>query len=158
MSRRSRNVQRVLKHRAEEDATIENYWETREKKLEAQMQKAETSIFKNCVFYILGYVGRGEGSRYRLSKIIEQNGGRNEIMVTSRTTHIISRSICHSKRHNLDKSIERRHVVIVGPEYIFECIKQGKLIEPTPFITVKQKATLVTKYFEIENKEDKSNE
>lgn len=152
MSRRSHHAQKDIKHKKEEDTTIENYWKSREKKLEAQMQKAETSIFRNCVFFILGYVGRGDESRYRLSKIIEQNGGRNDIMVTSRTTHIISRDICHSKRRVLDKSIERRNIIIVGPNYIFECIKQGKLIEPTPFITVKQKAPLITNFFSANEK------
>lgn len=153
MSRRSYDAQNNVKRNAKEVDSIESYWETREKKLKAQMQVAETSIFKNCVFYILGYVGRGEESRYRLSKIIEKNGGRNEIMVTSRTTHIISRAICHSKRHNLDKAIERRSIIIVEPNYIFECIKQGKLIEPTPFITVKQKAPLITNFFSSEKNE-----
>lgn len=155
MSRRSHNAQRVLKNTTKEAETIEDYWKTREKKLEDQMQIAETSIFKNCVFYILGYVGRGDESRYRLSKIIEKNGGRNEIMVTSRTTHVISRDLCHSKRHNLEKSIERRNIIVVGPNYIFECIKQGKLIEPTPFITVKQKSPLITNFFQ-QNKTEKN--
>lgn len=131
----------------QEISSMEDYWYLREKKLTAQAEKAETTIFNSCVFYILGFVGRGEDSRLRLSKEIERNGGKTTLVITSHTTHVISRNLCHSKRTNLDKSIEKRNLIIVAPEYIGECINQGRLVDPAPFITVKPKTKPITNFF-----------
>ena len=37
------------------------------------MEKPETTIFQNCVFYVLGFIGRGDDSRFQLAKEIEKN-------------------------------------------------------------------------------------
>lgn len=112
---------------------METYYINQQKKLELQMEKAETSIFRNCVFYVLGFVGRGSESRYNLSKIIEKNGGRTVFMMTPSTTHIITRNICHRRQQNLEKSIANHKITIVVPEYIDACVKAGRLLAPDKF-------------------------
>lgn len=127
---------------------IDDYWKLREEKLEKQAQKPETDIFKNCVFYILGYVGRGEKSRHLLAKRIEKNGGRNTFIYTSSVTHIITNNLCKRKRVILDKDIENRKVFVVKPCFIDECIKEGKLLSPDKFMSSKQNAKKITDYLQ----------
>ena len=123
------------------------YWDLRERKLENQREKAESHVFAGCVFYILGYVGRGDDSRFSINKLIEKNGGKSVIMITSQVTHIVTRNLCQRKRKMLDKQIEQRKVLVVSPEYIHDCIENQNLLDPTPYLTSKQKATLITNYF-----------
>jgi len=126
----------------------EDYWRSRELKLIDQMEKPMTQLFKNCVFYILGFVGRGSESRLSLSKTIERNGGRATLAITGQVTHVVATNLCHSKKKQLFKAINKRKMVIVNPEYVFECVKQGKMIDPTQYLSVKQDSCLITEFLE----------
>ena len=139
----------------DEVKTYDEYWNLRIQKMTKQMEKPETTIFQNCVFYVLGFIGRGDDSRFRLAKEIEKNGGRTTLMITSHTTHVISTHLCHSKRKMLDNAIEKRKLFVVSPNYIKECIKAGKLLEPDPFITARQKSRTINSFFPSEPSEKK---
>lgn len=136
-----------ITRKTESKVDHEKYYILKDQKLEAQAAKAETTLFKGLTFYILGYVGRGEESRYSISKQIERNGGRTCMMIDSHTTHVVAKNLCHSKRKQLDKAIEKRKILVVIPEYVEKCIEQQKLLEPTPFLSAKQNGTLITQYF-----------
>lgn len=126
---------------------MDDYWERRTMKLANQAEKAETNLFRGLVFYILGFNGRGEDSRYHMTKVIERNGGRTCMMISSHTTHVIARSICHSKRTMLDKAIEKRKIFVVSQDFLFDCIKQNRILDPEPYMTSKQKAKTITSFF-----------
>lgn len=150
---------RVMEHRSNEFKDLDdvsNYYHQRSKKLDTQMAPAETNLFKDCVFFILGYVGRGESSRYAMTKLIEKNGGRTVMMVCASVTHVIAEHICHSKRNQLDKAIEKRKVVVVRPDFIFDCVAKQQILDPSPYFSSKQKAATITQFFKTEsdNKEN----
>lgn len=151
MRGRGRGERRVMENRSNEFKDLDdvaNYYHHRSEKLENQMVPAETKLFKDCVFFILGYVGRGESSRYAMTKLIEKNGGRTVMMVCAAVTHVIAEHLCHSKRNQLDKSIEKRKVVVVRPEFVFDCVAQQKLLDPSPYFSSKQKAATIDKFLE----------
>ena len=116
-----------------------DYWENRSMKLRNQMVPAQSHLFDKCVFFILGFVGRGEESRYAMSKLIEKNGGRTVLMISAQVTHVVADHLCQSKRNQLDKAIEKRKVLVVKPDYVFKCVEQQKLLDATPYISSKPK-------------------
>ena len=120
-----------------------DYYENRDRKLKEQAVPAQSHLFDKCVFYILGYVGRGDESRYRFYKLIEKNGGKIVLVITSHVTHVIADHLCQSKRNQLDKAIEQRQLVVVRPEYIYKCIEEQKMLDPTPFLSSKPKTRSV---------------
>ena len=141
-------IRMIQESPADQDSFLE-YWDLREQKLEKQREIAESHVFDGCVFYILGYVGRGDDSRFSMNKLIEKNGGKSVIMITSQVTHVVTRNLCQSKRKMLDQQIEKRKIAVVSPEYIHDCIKDQKLLDPTPYLTSKIKTTPITNYFQI---------
>ena len=116
-----------------------NYWENRSNKLSNQRVPAQSHLFDKCVFFILGFVGRGEESRYAMSKLIEKNGGRTVLMISAQVTHVVADHLCQSKRNQLDKAIEKRKVLVVKPDYVFKCVEQQKLLDPIPYLSSKPK-------------------
>lgn len=112
---------------------FEDYFALQQKKLEAQMEKAVSTIFKGCVFYILGFVGSGDDSRYSLTKLIERNGGRATLMLTGSTTHVATKSLCHRRQELLEKAVTARRLVLIEPKYIRDCVDAGKLLDPAGF-------------------------
>ena len=116
-----------------------DYWENRSRKLREQAVPAQSHLFDKCVFFILGFVGRGEESRYAMTKMIEKNGGRTVLMISAQVTHVVADHLCQSKRNQLDKAIEKRKIVVVKPEYVFKCVNEQKLLDPTPYLSSKPK-------------------
>ena len=99
-----------------------DYWKNRAEKQEKQMEQAQSRLFDRCVFFILGYIGRGEDSRYNLTKQIEKNGGRTVVCICGQVTHVVATHICHSKRSQINQWIENRKLCVVKPEYVSDCI------------------------------------
>ena len=120
-----------------------DYYVNRDKKLQNQAVPAQSHLFDKCVFYILGYVGRGDESRYKFYKMIEKNGGKIVLVITSHVTHVIADHLCQSKRNQLDKAIEKRQLVVVKPEYIYKCVEEQKMLDPTPYLSSKPKTRSV---------------
>ena len=112
---------------------LDRYKVLKEQKLAKQREKHESELFKNCVFHILGFVGRGENSRFAMSKLIEKHGGCTTFVITASTTHVITRSLCHRRSELLSRWVESKKLTIVLPEYVEKCVEAGKLLAPEQF-------------------------
>jgi hypothetical protein len=112
------------------------FFENQRKKHKAQAETPETSIFKSCVFYFLGFTGRGKDSRYNMNKVIEQNGGRSAMFLTGQVTHVLTRGVCHRKKEMLEPWVEGRKISVVSPDFVDRCIQAGKLLPADRFPSV----------------------
>lgn len=112
---------------------LDRYKKLEEDKLARQKAKCESNIFKHCVFHILGFVGRGEHSRFAMSKMIENHGGCTCFVITASTTHVVTRSLCQRRTELLARWVESRKLILVLPEYIRACVEARKLLPPEKF-------------------------
>ena len=73
------------------------YWNVRNKKLEQQAAVQQSSLFLGCQFYLNGYLGKS--TPWKLTKLIQANGGKVRPMINKHTTHIICTNLSGSKAH-----------------------------------------------------------
>jgi hypothetical protein len=135
---------------AQRQPGVSEFINRQKKKTEAQREKSETTIFKSCVFYFLGFIGRGQFSRYNMGKVIEKNGGRSVLFLTGQVTHVLTRSVCHRKKQILLPWVQERKVAVVVPEFVGECIKAGKLLPADNFAAVQWEKNGIERYFRKE--------
>lgn len=114
-----------------------NYWKNRMMKSESQRVPAQSRLFNNCVFFILGFVGSGEESRLNLTRLIEKNGGRTVIGICSQVTHIIADHICKRRKHQLEQAIEKGRIAVVKPEFVIKCVEEQRIIDAAPYLASK---------------------
>jgi hypothetical protein len=128
---------------------IGEYIEAQERKQREQAETAVSSLFKGCVFYFLGFTGRGKDSRYNMGKIIERHGGRCVIMMSGQVTHVLAQNVCHRKKQILEDAIERQRVVVVRPGYVDACVQAGRMVSTQEFTTMKSRSRQIMNYFEL---------
>ena len=101
-------------------------------------------IFAGCLMYINGRTeGASELSAHSLSALIRLHGGRTSpLMSRTHTTHVIAINLTLSKHRKemaqtagMGKS--RGRVQVVKPEWVRECIRQGKLLNEVQWRVVK---------------------
>jgi hypothetical protein len=122
---------------AQQTLKIDEFYRMQGHKLEGQAAKAETQIFRNCVFYFLGFTGRGKDSRYNMVHVIERNGGRSVMMLTGQVTHVLTRGVCHRKKQILAPWVENHKIAVVLPEYVEQCVHAGHLLPVDNFQAVR---------------------
>jgi hypothetical protein len=132
---------------AQRQPDVSDFIAIQARKHEAQAEKPQTSIFKSCVFYFLGFTGRGKDSRYNTVRVIERNGGRSVMFLTGQVTHVLTRGVCHRKKQMLAPWVEGRKMAVVVPEFVEECIRAGKLLPADNFAAVQWERHGITKYF-----------
>jgi hypothetical protein len=125
----------------------EDYVVEQERKQLEQAEPAISSLFGGCVFYFLGFTGRGKDSRYNMGKVIERHGGRCVIIMSGQVTHILAQNVCHRRKQLLDDAIQRQKIAVVRPEYIDACVQAGRLLPPQEFATMKSKSPQIMNYF-----------
>jgi hypothetical protein len=125
---------------------VEEFYKAQMLKQDMQMEKAETKLFSRCVFYILGFCGRGKESRFNMVKVIEKNGGRAVLFMNGQVTHVVTRGVCHRKKAMLEESVESRKLVIVAPEWVEECVKAQRLLAVDRFQSVTWKKNSIENY------------
>jgi hypothetical protein len=135
---------------AQRQPAVSEFIAMQKKKAEAQVEKSQTNIFKSCVFYFLGFTGRGKDSRYNMGKLIEKNGGRSVMFLTGQVTHVLTRGVCHRKKQMLQPWVEGRKMAVVIPEFVEECIKAGKLLPADNYAAVQWAKTGILRYFSQE--------
>ena len=101
-------------------------------------------IFAGCLMYIDGRTeGASQLSAHSLAALIRLHGGHTSPLVSrTHTTHIIATNLTLSKhmkemRQTLGMARGRGKVVVVKPEWVRECIRQGKLLEERHWRVVK---------------------
>lgn len=100
------------------------YFHNKLLKLQNQAQQnyeIESQIFKDCVVYITGYT---KPSAPEIKRLVTSNGGTMCHYLAGKTyaTHIVASSLTSRKR------IEYAKYKIVRPEWIKDCVEQGKLL------------------------------
>ena len=111
------------------------YFRNRMEKANSQMVPAQSHLFNNCVFFILGFVGRGDVSRLSLTRLIEKNGGRTVIGICSQVTHVVADHICKSRRNQLEDAIEKGRITVVKPEFVLKCVEEQRIVDSTPYLS-----------------------
>lgn len=119
---------------------VANYFTDREERRKAEGEIPTSAIFSKCVFFILGFTGRGSDSRLQLVRDIERNGGSSVLFMCGSVTHVVTRHLCARKKKQLEKDMKNRRLYIVTPEYIKDCAAAGKrLHEEAYFLQDQQK-------------------
>jgi hypothetical protein len=131
---------------AQKSPQMEEFFRMQGQKQERQVAKAETQIFRNCVFYFLGFTGRGKDSRYNMVHVIERNGGRSVMMLTGQVTHVLTRGVCHRRKQLLARWVESHKIAVVLPEYVEQCIRAGHLLPADNFQAVRWATNGIEKY------------
>jgi hypothetical protein len=139
-----KNTDRVVKSGID---AYGNYWRNRMMKTESQAVPAQSRLFNDCVFFILGFVGRGKESRLSLTKLIEKNGGRTVIGICSQVTHVITDHICKSRRNQLDAAIEKGRIAVVKPEFVLKCVEEQRIVDATPYLSSRPSSRTIDSMF-----------
>ena len=102
------------------------------------------AIFAGCSMYIDGRTeGASELSAHSLTALIRLHGGHTSpLMSRIHTTHVIATNLTlskHSKemRQTAGMGRARGRMRVVRPEWVRECIRQGKLLDDWQFRVVK---------------------
>ena len=101
-------------------------------------------IFAGCLMYIDGRTeGASELSAHSLTALIRLHGGSTSpLMSRTHTTHVIATNLTLSKhRKEMKQTVGmgkgRGRVQVVKPEWVRECIRQGKLLDERQWRVVK---------------------
>ncbi|KAM4860185.1 protein mono-ADP-ribosyltransferase PARP4 [Thomomys bottae] len=84
-------------------------------------------IFANCIFCLkVKYLPRQQ--KKKLQTDIKENGGKFSFLMSPQCTHVILDNADTLSQYQLD-SIQKNHIHIAGPDFIWESIKEKKLLD-----------------------------
>ncbi|XP_069859243.1 protein mono-ADP-ribosyltransferase PARP4 [Dipodomys merriami] len=84
-------------------------------------------IFANCIFCLkIKYLPRQQ--KKKLQTDIKENGGKFSFLLSPQCTHVIVDNVDTLSQYQLD-SIQKNNIHIAGPDFIWESIKERKLLD-----------------------------
>lgn len=117
--------------------TMSNYFDIRQEKLAKQAPKAESHILDGVKIY---FTGVKSTSQRKLEAMVWKNGGTVlKVWQRKKVTHVISDCLAASKMEKeltADASI-RCKAVILRPTWIFESLKEGRMLPTWKFRVVR---------------------
>uniref|UniRef100_A0A8D0N411 Poly [ADP-ribose] polymerase n=1 Tax=Sus scrofa TaxID=9823 RepID=A0A8D0N411_PIG len=111
-------------------------------------------IFKDCTFCLkVKHLPRQQ--KRKLQTDIKENGGNFFFLLNAQCTHVILDNADVLSQYQLN-SLQKHHIHITNPEFIWECIKEGKLVDVRNYDPLKsvgiapppcQKSILIFKFY-----------
>uniref|UniRef100_A0A8D1V720 Poly [ADP-ribose] polymerase n=1 Tax=Sus scrofa TaxID=9823 RepID=A0A8D1V720_PIG len=111
-------------------------------------------IFEDCTFCLkVKHLPRQQ--KRKLQTDIKENGGNFFFLLNAQCTHVILDNADVLSQYQLN-SLQKHHIHITNPEFIWECIKEGKLVDVRNYDPLKsvgiapppcQKSILIFKFY-----------